>query len=543
MIFAKLRIGPKMGLVFGFVLVMMLSIMYFGINGTSTVKGSMEGLINGEYQKTVYAFRASSSLEQLMVAVQKVVMVNDAGMVLRLKKELEDARASYRENLKNLEELEKDPRGIKLIDEAKSQSSVAAAANNRVVELALANKRDEALSLLLKEAAPLTKKVQDIFDAQVRFQEDTVKASYAKAVSVYERQRIMIFIAGALAFILGLAGAIFLIRNFVTRLNRVAGAMGRIADGDISTQIRIYARDEIGDLGHAINRMLSSLNAMVASIKSTADQVASAATQLYATSDQIATGAEEVAAQAGTVATASEEMTCTSSEIAKNCLLAVESSKLAGDSATSGFTVVQETVEEMNRIAERVKDSAQTVESLGARSDQIGEIVGTIEDIADQTNLLALNAAIEAARAGEQGRGFAVVADEVRALAERTTRATKEIGAMIKAIQSETRGAVSSMEEGVQAVEKGTADAARSGRALQEILEQANSVTMQINQIATATEQQTATTNEITNNIQQITDVVHETAKGSQESAAAANQLSQFAVELQQLVDNFKLAV
>jgi len=543
MIFAKLRIGPKMGLVFGFVLVMMLSIMYFGINGTSTVKGSMEGLINGEYQKTVYAFRASSSLEQLMVAVQKVVMVNDAGMVLRLKKELEDARASYRENLKNLEELEKDPRGIKLIDEAKSQSSVAAAANNRVVELALANKKDEALSLLLKEAAPLTKKVQDIFDAQVRFQEDTVKASYAKAVSVYERQRIMIFIAGALAFILGLAGAIFLIRNFVTRLNRVAGAMGRIADGDISTQIRIYARDEIGDLGHAINRMLSSLNAMVASIKSTADQVASAATQLYATSDQIATGAEEVAAQAGTVATASEEMTCTSSEIAKNCLLAVESSKLAGDSATSGFTVVQETVEEMNRIAERVKDSAQTVESLGARSDQIGEIVGTIEDIADQTNLLALNAAIEAARAGEQGRGFAVVADEVRALAERTTRATKEIGAMIKAIQSETRGAVSSMEEGVQAVEKGTADAARSGRALQEILEQANSVTMQINQIATATEQQTATTNEITNNIQQITDVVHETAKGSQESAAAANQLSQFAVELQQLVDNFKLAV
>lgn len=543
MIFAKLRIGPKMGLVFGFVLVMMLSIMYFGINGTSTVKGSMEGLINGEYQKTVYAFRASSSLEQLMVAVQKVVMVNDAGMVLRLKKELEDARASYRENLKNLEELEKDPRGIKLIDEAKSQSSVAAAANNRVVELALANKRDEALSLLLKEAAPLTKKVQDIFDAQVRFQEDTVKASYAKAVSVYERQRIMIFIAGALAFILGLAGAIFLIRNFVTRLNRVAGAMGRIADGDISTQIRIYARDEIGDLGHAINRMLSSLNAMVASIKSTADQVASAATQLYATSDQIATGAEEVAAQAGTVATASEEMTCTSSEIAKNCLLAVESSRLAGDSATSGFTVVQETVEEMNRIAERVKDSAQTVESLGARSDQIGEIVGTIEDIADQTNLLALNAAIEAARAGEQGRGFAVVADEVRALAERTTRATKEIGAMIKAIQSETRGAVSSMEEGVQAVEKGTADAARSGRALQEILEQANSVTMQINQIATATEQQTATTNEITNNIQQITDVVHETAKGSQESAAAANQLSQFAVELQQLVDNFKLAV
>jgi len=250
-----------------------------------------------------------------------------------------------------------------------------------------------------------------------------------------------------------------------------------------------------------------------------------------------------VAAQAGTVATASEEMSCTSSEIANNCLMAVESSQRASDSASSGFGVVQETVDEMGRIAERVKESAQTVESLGARSDQIGEIVGTIEDIADQTNLLALNAAIEAARAGEQGRGFAVVADEVRALAERTTKATKEIGTMIKAIQMETKGAVSSMEEGVKAVEKGTIDAARSGHALQEILEQANSVTMQINQIATAAEEQTATTNEITNNIQQITEVVHETAKGSQESAAAANQLSRLAEELQQLVGTFKLAV
>jgi methyl-accepting chemotaxis protein len=289
--------------------------------------------------------------------------------------------------------------------------------------------------------------------------------------------------------------------------------------------------------------MLESMHNMVTSIKSTAEQVASASTQLYATSEQIATGAEEVASQAGTVATASEEMSCTSTEIANNCLMAVESSQRASDSASSGFAVVQETVDEMSRIAERVKESACTVESLGARSDQIGEIVGTIEDIADQTNLLALNAAIEAARAGEQGRGFAVVADEVRALAERTTKATKEIGAMIKAIQMETKGAVHSMQEGVREVEKGTVDAARSGQALQEILEQANSVTMQINQIATAAEEQTATTNEITNNIQQITEVVHETAKGSQESAAAANQLSRLADELQQLVGTFKLAV
>jgi len=543
MIFAKMRIGPKMGLVFGFILLMMVVTIFFGLHSTSKVKDSMAGIVKGEYQKTVYAFRAKNALDNLVVAIQKLVIINDQNKVLQLKKEIEDARANYRENLKKLEDLEKDPRGIKLIEESKSQSSVAAAANNHVVELALANKKGEAISLFLKEAAPLTNKLQDTFEAQVTYQEDNVKAAYDKAETDFARNKILILVFGSVAFLLGLAGAVFLTNNFVTRLNRVSAAMGNVADGDLSTKINIFARDEIGDLGRAINRMLESMHNMVTSIKSTAEQVASASSQLYATSEQIATGAEEVASQAGTVATASEEMSCTSSEIASNCLMAVESSQRASDSASSGFAVVQETVDEMGRIAERVKESAQTVESLGARSDQIGEIVGTIEDIADQTNLLALNAAIEAARAGEQGRGFAVVADEVRALAERTTKATKEIGAMIKAIQMETKGAVTSMEEGVKAVEKGTADASRSGHALQEILEQANAVTMQINQIATAAEEQTATTNEITNNIQQITEVVHETAKGSQESASAANQLSRLAEELQQLVGTFKLAV
>jgi methyl-accepting chemotaxis protein len=202
---------------------------------------------------------------------------------------------------------------------------------------------------------------------------------------------------------------------------------------------------------------------------------------------------------------------------------------------------VDKTVAVMGQIAVNVQASAKTVESLGARSDQIGAIIGTIEDIADQTNLLALNAAIEAARAGEQGRGFAVVADEVRALAERTTRATKEIGEMISSIQKETKGAVAAMGLGVRQVEAGTAEAARSGEALREILEQVNDVVMQVNQIATAAEEQTATTSEISTNMLQITEVVQQTSRGANESAQAAAQLSGNAEELQQLVRKFKL--
>jgi methyl-accepting chemotaxis protein len=234
-------------------------------------------------------------------------------------------------------------------------------------------------------------------------------------------------------------------------------------------------------------------------------------------------------------------MAATSGDIAQNCQLASEGAQSASLAAQRGAEVVDKTVAVMSQIAEKVQESARTVESLGTRSNQIGAIVGTIEDIADQTNLLALNAAIEAARAGEQGRGFAVVADEVRALAERTTKATREIGEMIKAIQQETAGAVAAMEQGVQQVEAGTIEAAHSGEALRDILEQINSVAMQVSQIATAAEQQTATTAEISNNIHQITSIIQSTASEAHESALSASKMNELAEELMGGLGKFKL--
>jgi hemerythrin-like metal-binding protein len=225
-----------------------------------------------------------------------------------------------------------------------------------------------------------------------------------------------------------------------------------------------------------------------------------------------------------------------------NCQMAAEGAKRANQAAEHGSEVVENSISVMHRIAERVQSSAKTVEALGRRSDEIGAIVGTIEDIADQTNLLALNAAIEAARAGEQGRGFAVVADEVRALAERTTKATREIGQMIKAIQQETKSAVTAMEEGVCEVEQGTEEATRSGEALQNIQEEINSLNMQVQQIATAAEEQTATTSEISSNIHSITEVAQSTVEGARKTSDAAQHLSRLSGELGALIGQFKLS-
>ncbi|HEY4744426.1 MAG TPA: methyl-accepting chemotaxis protein [Desulfuromonadaceae bacterium] len=335
----------------------------------------------------------------------------------------------------------------------------------------------------------------------------------------------------------------FVIANSVVNpLRKIFETLQSMAAGDLSVRSAITSRDEMGMLSKELNIMAEQLHETITRVAHNGLEVASAANQMHSTAEQMATGAEQAAAQTQTIATASEEMAATTNDIAGNCHQAASNAGRVNEAAETSAQIVNETITVMAQITARVRETATMVETLGSRSEEIGEIVGTIEDIADQTNLLALNAAIEAARAGEQGRGFAVVADEVRALAERTTKATKQIAATIRNIQSETRNAVVSMEEGVREVEKGTQDASKSGESLQNILEQIGALTMQVSQIATAAEEQTATTSEISNNIQQITAVVQMTANGSQESAAAAAQLSRLSEELRSLMAHFKIA-
>jgi methyl-accepting chemotaxis protein len=363
----------------------------------------------------------------------------------------------------------------------------------------------------------------------------------AEAIASSRKIEFMIIGMSAVAIILALILALLTIGSITAPLTRLVTVANTIAQGDLTARVEVTSNDETGQLMAAMQTMTNNLRSIISQVADTSNQVAAASSQLHETAEQIATSAEEVSAQAATVATASEEMAATSNSISDSCHHAADSAGTASQAAVSGSGVVSSTIVGMERIAGRVHSSAQTVDALGERSDQIGAIVATIEDIADQTNLLALNAAIEAARAGEQGRGFAVVADEVRALAERTTKATREIGEMIKSIQNETKNAVVEMEQGVREVQQGSEDAARSGEALQEILAKINEVAMEVNQVATAAEEQTATTTEITNNIMMISQVVEQTATGSQQAVRAADNLSGLANDLKQIVSQFRV--
>ncbi|UTG93720.1 methyl-accepting chemotaxis protein [Geobacter sulfurreducens] len=369
-----------------------------------------------------------------------------------------------------------------------------------------------------------------------------VDVSTADVNAVLRSSLITTVVMGAVLFVAGTLLMLLVIRPVSAAVRMLAEKVNHVADGDLNVTIDYVSGDELGMLAGDMNRMVEKLREMVAGVAGAAAEVTTASRHLSSTSEEMAAGVQSAAAEVVGVSTAGEEMAATSFEISFNCSTVAADARQATESATAGEEIVSATVGIMANIAALVRDSARTVESLGARSDQIGELAGSIEDIADQTNLLALNAAIEAARAGEQGRGFAVVADEVRALAERTARATREITAVIRSIQQETQGAVTAMTAGVVEVERGTAEAARSGEALRGILERIHAVEEQVVQIAAAADQQTATTTEISGNILRISDIVQNTTRGAQDSAGAAAHLQGLAEELHAAVGRFRLA-
>lgn len=324
-------------------------------------------------------------------------------------------------------------------------------------------------------------------------------------------------------------------------INEAIAALEKVASGDFTTKITKEYSGDHERIKSSINNVTQSLGKTLTDVAQAVTAAASAATQISSSTEEMAAGANEQSAQASEVATAVEQMTKTIFETTKNTTTAANASKNAGKVAVEGGKVVEETIKGMIRISEVVKQSAETVQELGRSSNEIGEIVQVINDIADQTNLLALNAAIEAARAGEQGRGFAVVADEVRKLAERTSKATQEIAGMIKHIQKDTDGAVQSMQQGTKEVENGKLLAQKAGDSLKEIITGAERVADIVTQVAAASEQQSRASEQITQNIELITNVTQQSATGVRQIAHAAEELNQLTGNLQSLISGFKV--
>lgn len=344
------------------------------------------------------------------------------------------------------------------------------------------------------------------------------------------------------ALVLG-ASASFILGIYITkRISNLCNVADAIANNDLTVDVKHISEDEFGHLEQSMTKMRDNLSTTVMQVMRVSEQLSSEIASTSNAATEVLDAAKSAENQSVSVAAAADQMVSTTADIAKNCESAASESADSRDIAMSGMDAVRLAVDQIREQSHRTNEDAEKIQALADQSQKIGSIVGTIDEIAAQTNLLALNAAIEAARAGEAGRGFAVVADEVRALASRTTKSTHEISSMVSQIQTDANIATQSMEESVNNMNSVAEKAGTLEDTLTAVLDKVNSVNSQITQIATAAEEQTSATSEISANMQGITESTQVVFSMSQSSIDVTQRSVQAIVDLQTSLKLFKVS-
>jgi methyl-accepting chemotaxis protein len=330
-------------------------------------------------------------------------------------------------------------------------------------------------------------------------------------------------------------------RQITQPLKETLGEVQRIASGDLTASARVTRRDELGVLQQGIQNMGDTLRELISGIRDGVTQIASAAEELSAVTEQTSAGVNGQKSETDQVATAMHEMTATVQEVARNAGDASTAASEADEQARLGDKVVNEAIVQIERLASEMNRSSEAMTSLQKESDKIGSVMDVIKAVAEQTNLLALNAAIEAARAGEAGRGFAVVADEVRGLAQRTQKSTEEIEGLVAGLQTGTQQVASMMNNSRKLTDSSVELARKAGGSLENITHMVSNIQSMNLQIAAAAEQQSAVADEINRSIVNVRDVSEQTAAASEETAASSVELARLGNELQTMVSRFRV--
>jgi len=349
-------------------------------------------------------------------------------------------------------------------------------------------------------------------------------------------------IGAALVLILAVTGHL-VSAGIVGNLTKVSDNLREIArgEGDLTRRLKADNQDEVGQLVGHFNTFMGKLQGIIQELKNHSSQVGTASEELAGIAQQSLNSMERQRSDTDQVATASNEMAVTVADVAQNAELASEAASTANTAANNGSSVVDATISIINRLADDVGQGAEAVNRLREESQNVGTVLDVIRGIAEQTNLLALNAAIEAARAGEQGRGFAVVADEVRTLASRTQESTSEIQTMIESLQTGAGKAVTVMDTGKAKAADCVSQSEEADKALETITHAVHEAFDRSSQIATAAEEQSVVAHEISVNLESIVAIAEQTTAGSQQTAASSSEVAKLSEELQQSVQEFKL--
>ena len=513
---SNIRVGTKLGLGFGLVLALTFFLALTG-------------------------WIAINVLAERGVKVQDIARVSEMTKDLRihrLQMELNPKGESSRMILQTLDEL------AGYLNSARVQLTVpsdAALIDQQIAAVKVYRDALGALNQVGTNLAPVFARMGAQGDILLNTTQQLIASQSAKRDADSSFAKTLLASIAALALLLGAVAAWIITRQIVTPLQNVLKDVDRIASGDLSQDLEVNRRDELGQLQRSLQQMTTSLRELIGGIGASVIQIASAAEELSAVTEQTSAGVNSQKVETDQVATAMNEMTSTVQEVARNAKEASDAAATADKQAREGDKVVGEAVAQIERLAIEVGNSTVAMSNLREESDKIGGVLDVIKAVAQQTNLLALNAAIEAARAGEAGRGFAVVADEVRSLAQRTQQSTEEIETLISSLKNGTQEVSAVMESSRILTDNSVELTRRAGTSLENIARTVSTIQLMNQQIASAAEQQIAVAEEINRSVLNVRDISEQTAGASDETAASSIELARLGHELDDLVKRFRL--
>lgn len=536
-----MNIAPRAFLSFALIGGLMMILGVFALNQMSKIRGAAEEItlnsvpsIQSLDEFTQLTLRLRVLSYRLLVNREPDVQQKTMELLETRNQQIHAAQATYEKLIASPQERAAYDQYVQLLGQYRQ-------IEDRMKTLSRNNQVDELRNLLNTDLLNNSEAVNAVLNRLLEINTQQTRDTNQQAADQYDSafDLVIALLVAATALTLALA---WLLTNSITKpIANALGAAESIAEGNLTRPITVDGEDEAGRLLAAMAKMQDKLRDTLLRISGSATQLASAAEELNSVTDESARGLTQQNNEIEQAATAVNEMTSAVEEVARNAVSTSEASQSATASAGDGRDLVQETVSAIERMSADVQSTANLIGDLANESRDIGKVLDVIRGLADQTNLLALNAAIEAARAGEAGRGFAVVADEVRALAHRTQQSTSEIERMIGSIQSGTEHAVDSMRNSTERAESTLNIARGAGMSLDTI----NSAIVEINQrnlvIASAAEEQAQVAREVDRNLVNIRDLSVQSATGANQTSAASNELSRLAVDLNSMVGRFSL--